>query len=142
MDIYSLIDYTLERYTTREVAAALGVDARTVRRWHVRETEPPPYIDDAIRQRLLPLASNEEAAPAAFTFIDLFAGIGGMRLAFESQGGGCVFTSEWDSYARKTYAANFRDGPDHVFAGDITAVHEKDVPDHDVLVAGFPCQPF
>jgi len=142
MNTYSLIDYTLERYSTREVAKALGVDARTVRRWHARETEPPPYVDDAIRQRLLPLASNASAEPAAFTFIDLFAGIGGMRLAFESQGGRCVFTSEWDPYARKTYAANFNDGPDHVFAGDITAVHEKDVPDHDLLLAGFPCQPF
>lgn len=142
MDTYSLIEYTLERYTIREVAAALGVDVRTVRRWHTRETEPPPYVDDAIRQRLLPLASNEEAAPAVFRFIDLFAGIGGMRLAFEAQGGRCVFTSEWDPYARKTYAANFHDGPGHVFAGDITAVHEKDVPDHDILVAGFPCQPF
>ncbi|WP_448244829.1 DNA (cytosine-5-)-methyltransferase [Pseudoxanthomonas mexicana] len=142
MDIYSLIDYTLERYTSREVAMALGVDARTVRRWHARECEPPPYIDDAIRQRLLPLASNADTSPAAFTFIDLFAGIGGMRLAFEQQGGRCVFTSEWDAYARKTYAANFHDGPEHVFAGDITLVHEKDVPDHDVLLAGFPCQPF
>jgi DNA (cytosine-5)-methyltransferase 1 len=142
MDIYSLIDYTLERYTSREVAMALGVDARTVRRWHARECEPPPYIDDAIRQRLLPLASNADTTPAAFTFIDLFAGIGGMRLAFEQQSGRCVFTSEWDAYARKTYAANFHDGPEHVFAGDITSVHEKDVPDHDVLLAGFPCQPF
>jgi DNA (cytosine-5)-methyltransferase 1 len=142
MDIYSLIDYTLERYTSREVAMALGVDARTVRRWHARECEPPPYIDDAIRQRLLPLASNADTTPAAFTFIDLFAGIGGMRLAFEQQGGRCVFTSEWDAYARKTYAANFHDGPEHVFAGDITSVHENDVPDHDVLLAGFPCQPF
>lgn len=142
MDIYSLIDYTLERYTTREVAVALGVDARTVRRWHARECEPPPYVDDAIRQRLLPLKSDIEAPPAAFTFIDLFAGIGGMRLAFEGQGGRCVFTSEWDAYARKTYAANFHDGPDHVFAGDITQVHEKDVPEHDLLLAGFPCQPF
>ncbi|MBA3928093.1 MAG: DNA (cytosine-5-)-methyltransferase [Xanthomonas sp.] len=142
MDTYSLIDYTLERYTSREVAMALGVDARTVRRWHARECEPPPYVDDAIRQRLLPLASNADTSPAAFTFIDLFAGIGGMRIAFEQQGGRCVFTSEWDSYARKTYAANFHDGPGHVFAGDITSVHEKDVPSHDVLIAGFPCQPF
>lgn len=142
MDTYSLIDYALERYSPREVAMALGVDARTVRRWHARECEPPPYVDDAIRQRLLPLKGDADAAPAAFTFIDLFAGIGGMRKAFESQGGKCVFTSEWDAYARKTYAANFHDGPDHLFAGDITQVHESDVPDHDVLLAGFPCQPF
>lgn len=142
MDTYALIDYALQRYSPREIAMALGVDARTVRRWQVRESEPPPYVSDAIRQRLLPLQNLQDQAPADFTFIDLFAGIGGMRLAFEKQGGKCVFTSEWDAYARKTYAANFHDGPEHVFAGDITTVHEQDVPDHDVLLAGFPCQPF
>ncbi|MFC3550729.1 DNA (cytosine-5-)-methyltransferase [Lysobacter cavernae] len=142
MDTHALIDYALQRYSPREVAMALGVDARTVRRWHTRESDPPPYVSDAIRQRLLPLQGLENDAPADFTFIDLFAGIGGMRIAFEKQGGRCVFTSEWDAYARKTYAANFHDGPNHVFAGDITTVHEKDVPDHDVLLAGFPCQPF
>jgi DNA (cytosine-5)-methyltransferase 1 len=72
-------------------------------------------------------------------FIDLFAGIGGMRLGFESIGAECVFTSEWDSYARKTYETNFPGGE---IAGDITKVDESSVPDHDVLVAGFPCQPF
>lgn len=142
MDTHALIDYVLQRYSPREVAMALGVDARTIRRWHARECDPPPYVNDAIRQRLLPLQSLEAEAPADFTFVDLFAGIGGMRIAFEKQGGRCVFTSEWDSYARKTYAANFHDGAGHVFAGDITTVHEKDVPDHDVLLAGFPCQPF
>ena len=90
MDIYSLIDYTLERYTPREMATELGVDARTVRRWHARECEPPPYIDDAIRQRLLPLRSNTEAPPAAFTFVDLFAGIGGMRRRVRRQWRRCV----------------------------------------------------
>src|SRR5687768_16614927 len=124
MDAHSLIDYALQRYSPREIAMALGVDARTVRRWHTRETDPPPYVSDAIRQRLLPLQGLEHDAPADFTFIDLFAGIGGMRTAFEKQGGRCVFTSEWDPYARKTYAANFHDGPNHVFAGDITTVHE------------------
>lgn len=142
MDTHALIDYALQRYSPREIAMALGVDTRTVRRWHTRECDPPPYVSDAIRQRLLPLQGLEHDAPADFTFIDLFAGIGGMRIAFEKQGGRCVFTSEWDPYARKTYAANFHDGPSHVFAGDITTVHEKDVPDHDVLLAGFPCQPF
>ena len=142
MDTHALIDYVLQRYNPREVAMALGVDARTVRRWHTRESDPPSYVSDAIRQRLLPLRGLENDAPADFTFIDLFAGIGGMRVAFEKQGGRCVFTSEWDAYARKTYAANFHDGPSHVFAGDITTVHEADVPDHDVLLAGFPCQPF
>jgi len=76
----------------------------------------------------------------AFRFIDLFAGIGGIRAAFEGIGGQCVFTSEWDSYAQKTYAENFQDG--HLVAGDITQVEAASIPDHDVLLAGFPCQPF
>ncbi|MFH1683618.1 MAG: DNA (cytosine-5-)-methyltransferase [Candidatus Margulisiibacteriota bacterium] len=73
-----------------------------------------------------------------FKFIDLFAGIGGMHLAFEAVGGECVFSSEWDSYAQQTYEANFGEKP----AGDITKIPSKDIPNHDVLVAGFPCQPF
>jgi DNA (cytosine-5)-methyltransferase 1 len=73
-----------------------------------------------------------------FRFIDLFAGIGGIRLAFESVGGECVFSSEINSFACQTYEANHGDKP----AGDITQVNESDVPDHDILVAGFPCQPF
>jgi len=141
MDTCTLLELALQRYSPKEVALALGVDARTVRRWQTRENDPPPYLSDAIRQRLLNFP-EPPAEPAAFRFIDLFAGIGGMRLAFERQGGRCVFTSEWDDYARKTYAANFRDSSGHVFVGDITNVHEKDVPDHDVLLAGFPCQPF
>ena len=74
----------------------------------------------------------------SFTFVDLFAGIGGIRLAFESTGGKCVFTSEWDKYAQITYQENFGDVPN----GDITQIDEKEVPNHDVLLAGFPCQPF
>jgi DNA (cytosine-5)-methyltransferase 1 len=78
----------------------------------------------------------------SFRFIDLFAGIGGIRMAFESIGGECVFTSEWNKYARQTYEANFDEFLGHEFAGDITQVDASDVPDHDVLLAGFPCQPF
>jgi DNA (cytosine-5)-methyltransferase 1 len=77
---------------------------------------------------------------AAFTFIDLFAGIGGMRMGFEAAGGRCVFTSEWNAFAQKTYGANFGEGA--AIAGDIRALDEEEIPDHDVLVAGFPCQPF
>jgi DNA (cytosine-5)-methyltransferase 1 len=73
-----------------------------------------------------------------FTFIDLFAGIGGMRLAFEKVGGKCVFSSEWDKYAQKTYLSNFGDLPE----GDITKIPSSKIPDHDILLAGFPCQPF
>jgi len=76
------------------------------------------------------------------TFIDLFAGIGGLRLAFESIGAKCVFTSEWNKYARMTYEANFPDDLTHQFAGDITTIDAVDIPDHDLLLAGFPCQPF
>ena len=73
-----------------------------------------------------------------FTFIDLFAGIGGMRLAFEKSGGKCVFSSEWNKFSQQTYEANFGEIPD----GDITKIKESDIPDHDILVGGFPCQPF
>ncbi len=73
-----------------------------------------------------------------FKFIDLFAGIGGIRLAYQNIGGKCVFTSEWDSFAKKTYEANFGEVP----FGDITQISETEIPDHDILLGGFPCQPF
>lgn len=73
-----------------------------------------------------------------FKFIDLFAGIGGIRLAFQNIGGKCVFTSEWDTYSKKTYDANFGEVP----FGDITKIPESEIPEHDILLAGFPCQPF
>jgi DNA (cytosine-5)-methyltransferase 1 len=74
----------------------------------------------------------------SFTFIDLFAGIGGMRLGFQAAGGTCVFSSEWDSAAASTYEANFGEKP----SGDITKISAEEIPDFDVLLAGFPCQPF
>jgi len=78
-----------------------------------------------------------------FKFIDLFAGIGGTRRGFELAGGDCVFTSEWDRFARETYEANFNSIEGHIFESDITAVDAvHGIPDHDVLLAGFPCQPF
>jgi hypothetical protein len=73
-----------------------------------------------------------------FTFIDLFAGIGGMRIAFEKAGCRCFFTSEWDESACKTYEANFGEKPH----GDIYKIQSSEIPDHDILLAGFPCQPF
>jgi len=78
------------------------------------------------------------AKEAKFTFIDLFAGIGGMRQAFERHGGKCVFSSEWDKFAQITYQTNFKEMPH----GDITKISNGDIPAHDVLLAGFPCQPF
>ncbi len=76
--------------------------------------------------------------PDNFTFIDLFCGIGGIRLAFDSVGGECVFASDWDTDAQQTYQANFGDLPH----GDITQIPTESIPDHDILTAGFPCQPF
>jgi DNA (cytosine-5)-methyltransferase 1 len=91
--------------------------------------------------RLVPAgkSGHDEAAP--FTFIDLFAGIGGMRRGFETVGGKCIFTCEWDRYSQQTYRANFPDDA-HEIAGDICEVNAGDIPVHDVLLAGFPCQPF
>ncbi|XZG71942.1 DNA (cytosine-5-)-methyltransferase [Chitinibacteraceae bacterium HSL-7] len=90
-------------------------------------------------QMVLPFAVQRVVGDD-FRFIDLFAGIGGLREAFESIGGRCIFTSEWDSYAQTTYKANFPD--QHQLAGDVTQVSAADVPAHDILLAGFPCQPF
>jgi C-5 cytosine-specific DNA methylase len=82
------------------------------------------------------MARSIEGIP--FTFVDLFAGIGGMRIGLERVGGRCLFTSEWDKYAQKTYRAWFGEMPE----GDIREISPDDIPDHDVLAAGFPCQPF
>ena len=82
-----------------------------------------------------PDKENEEYK---FTFIDLFAGIGGIRKAFEEQNGKCVFSSEWDRWSQKTYFENFGEIPH----GDINKIKPEEIPDHDILTAGFPCQPF
>jgi DNA (cytosine-5)-methyltransferase 1 len=126
-----------KHHTQAAIAKHLGVGIRTISRWEARQTSPPSYLAHALQQ-LLPF--GEERPEGTFDFIDLFAGIGGLRKAFEQVGGRCVYTSEWDSYAQKTYAENFRDR--HPIAGDITQVQATDIPDHDVLLAGFPCQPF
>ena len=95
------------------------------------------FISSSIMQSL----SNQlqaERHDADFTFIDLFAGIGGMRIAFETNGGDCVYSNEWNKYCQQTYFANFGEQPD----GDITKIDARIIPNHDILVAGFPCQPF
>ena len=105
-------------------------------------TEKNLSLQDAVSSaiRMYLTAQNRASIPEAanFTFIDLFAGIGGMRIAFESAGGHCVYSNEWNKYSQETYFANFGEQPD----GDITQVDAASIPDHDVLVAGFPCQPF
>lgn len=140
-EVRKLLTSLRGRYNQRELAEALSITTRTLRRWEVGETDPPPYAADAIRQRLLPMHDPNQAKSCDFRFIDLFAGIGGIRMAFEAHGGGCVFTSEWNAFAQKTYLANFPESA-HMLEGDITKIDERDIPDHDVLLAGFPCQPF
>ncbi|SDY19253.1 DNA (cytosine-5)-methyltransferase 1 [Variovorax sp. YR634] len=131
----------MERLNKQELADQLEITPKTISRWEDGNSMPRRY-ELALRGLLSEMG---EATPAAaptgdFRFIDLFAGIGGIRSAFEDIGGACVFTSEWDSYAQKTYRENFPGG--HELNGDITQIEAGNVPDHDVLLAGFPCQPF
>jgi DNA (cytosine-5-)-methyltransferase len=98
-------------------------------------------VQDCVSGALLQMLKRQKSDSnenASFTFIDLFAGIGGMRIAFEGAGGHCVYSSEWNKYSQQTYRANFGEQPE----GDITQVDADSIPDHDILVAGFPCQPF
>ena len=131
-------------YTQKELAHIFNVNVRTVRRWEFRECDPPSYLSDAIRQRLFPFVEDNQINDSSIKFIDLFAGIGGMRIGFEEMGAMCVFSSEWNKFAQKTYLANFPQNKIHTFVSDITKIDERDVPDHDILLAGFgfPCQPF
>ena len=127
-----------QRFTRSELAKLLEVAPRTVARWEQGET-PLRGV------RLLALSHIVSTPDFAFrrsnfTFVDLFAGIGGTRLGFEAHGGKCVFTSEWDVHSQKTYSTNHHD--EHPIAGDIRSIPIDQIPDHDVLVGGFPCQPF
>jgi DNA (cytosine-5)-methyltransferase 1 len=117
------------------LGAVLSLGARPTRRKLAK-----PAI--AARRNAVPPKHETTSELQTFRFIDLFAGIGGLRRGFQRIGGQCVFTCEWNAFARKTYEANFCDGPEHPFAGDITKVTEAEIPEHDVLIAGFPCQPF
>lgn len=124
--------------TIQEAAERVGFDERTVYRWESGETKPRKPVIELLRS----VAETRTGipAPGSFSFIDLFAGIGGMRRGFETIGGKCVFTSEWDRFSQETYRANYP--MDHELAGDITKIAAEDIPPHDVLLAGFPCQPF
>lgn len=124
--------------TIQEAAKRVGFDERTVYRWESGQTKPRKPVIELLRS----VADTRTAAlpPSSFSFIDLFAGIGGMRRGFETIGGKCVFTSEWDRFSQETYRANYP--MDHELAGDITKIDAEDIPEHDVLLAGFPCQPF
>ena len=125
----------------KEFALLLGMNEngeRTVRGWENGEHRPSPARLKLIEnlEANYPLKNNNQNS--AFTFIDLFAGIGGIRLPFQELGGKCVFSSEIDKHAQKTYFSNYGEYP----SGDITQISASDIPDHDVLLAGFPCQAF
>ncbi len=128
----------------RGAADEFGVSLRTIQRYETGETRVPEMVRRGLESRVKKLQRPKRKAGPAFRFIDLFAGIGGLRLGFEAIGGKCVFTSEWDKYANQTYRANFSDGPDHQLVGDIRpfGADPSLIPGHDVLLAGFPCQPF
>ena len=119
------LNHPIVNQTTKQFAD--GMD-------HTMPSEPPFC---AVIQRL---QGDTRSAARRFRFVDLFAGIGGIRLGFEAYGGDCVFTSEWNDFSKQTYINNF--GDYHRFVGDIVTVPAEVVPDHDVLLGGFPCQPF
>lgn len=130
--------------TLEDARQLVAVSERTAYRYDNGQAAP-----SRLAIRILQEASDQRRArehrsssAASFRFIDLFAGIGGLRMGFESIGGHCVFTSEWDENAKKTYQLNFRDN--HEVRGDIREFSQDPslIDDHDVLLAGFPCQPF
>jgi DNA (cytosine-5)-methyltransferase 1 len=144
-------------YSQQDIADAIVHPREVVNRW-IKDGEKRSENNWLTYNERLELESMLPAAPANddhdFTFIDLFAGIGGIRRGFEGAGGKCVFTSEWDKYATKTYLANYH--CEHEIQGDIREITQpkgmeteaayehirQAIPDHDVLLAGFPCQPF
>lgn len=128
--------------TQLEFAQLLGLQdngERTISGWERGEHHPSPSKLAQITgiQTHTPFKQSS-TAQTAFTFIDLFAGIGGIRLPYQQAGGRCVFSSEWDKFSQKTYAANFGELP----AGDITQISAHTIPQHDILLGGFPCQTF
>lgn len=132
--------------SVEEAADELGYCPSTVYRWERGETAPKIAVYKALE--IIAKYQGDTSTLAAssdkikFRFIDLFAGIGGLRIGFQGIGGHCVFTSEWDKYSQETYSRNFRDN--HPVHGDIRQFSDDPdlIPEHDVLLAGFPCQPF
>jgi len=125
----------------KDFAALLGLNdngERTVRGWENGEHQPSPARRVALEALKTDIPFKQQENSGNLRSIDLFAGIGGIRLAFQNLGATCVFSSEWDKYSRKTYAANFGELPH----GDITKIPASEIPDHDILLAGFPCQAF
>jgi DNA (cytosine-5)-methyltransferase 1 len=128
------------KLTLEDAARLLQVSVRSAYRYDNGQNKPRKLYLKALDEAYVPPQSGDEWHP--FTFVDLFAGIGGLRRPFDKLGGKCVFTCEWDDFSRTTYRKNF--GIDHEFGRDIRDYSQdpSKVPDHDLLLAGFPCQPF
>ena len=126
----------------KEFSDALGLkkeQEKLLKSWESGEEEIPQNIYKKIKAFPTdPPFKNRDIQECKFKQIDLFAGIGGIRQAFQNLGGYNVYSSEWDKFAQTTYRINYGDVPD----GDITQVDENTIPDHDILLGGFPCQPF
>lgn len=153
---FELLTKVSSIYSQKNIADTIEHPREVVNRWikersRQKDTDWLTYAERVALENMLP---KPPSSPSEFNFIDLFAGIGGIRRGFENVGGKCVFTSEYDKYAIKTYSANFYN--DHEVYGDITKITQPEglskqksyehirntIPDHDVLLAGFPCQPF
>ena len=120
-------------------ALNLGSDGESLfRSWENGAAEPDAAMLKAIKEFAKKTPYAVPVENPKFRFIDLFAGIGGIRIPFLELGGECVFSSEWDKFSQKTYRVNFGETP----AGDITKIDAKSIPDFDILLGGFPCQPF
>ncbi len=127
--------------TQKDFADALGMGKngdRTLRRWENNESTPSALEYNGIMSFANEIPFSTHDNENKFRFIDLFAGIGGIRIPFQELGGQCVFSSEWDKFAQKTYRVNFGEEPN----GDITKINASEIPDFDILLGGFPCQPF
>jgi DNA (cytosine-5)-methyltransferase 1 len=153
-DSKTALDTALQLFKPALLARELGVSPRQLRRWQRGETAIPEHWGPCIAQVMRRHTHETPAEPGTFRFIDLFAGIGGIRRGFQNAGGHCVFSSEWDRFALQTYRANFGN-EDEAMRGDLREITASaddpdmnsqriadEVPDHDVLLEGFPCQPF
>lgn len=120
-------------------ALGLGINGESLlRSWEKGESHPDAEVMFKISSFGNNALYKSQPEEPEFRFIDLFAGIGGIRIPFQELGGKCVFSSEWDKFSQKTYHANFGETP----AGDITKINASEIPDFDILLGGFPCQPF
>lgn len=146
--VQKMISDVLEVWSIQAISEQTGLSKDSLQRFR-------KCSDDQELKRLITMSEYDalesmlpkyDDSDRWFRFVDLFAGIGGIRKGFDAIGGECVLTAEWNDYAVRTYKANFASSPDHVFVDDIKKVTTPEglqaFPDHDVLLAGFPCQPF